>query len=175
MSWSTGVSFNDAEMREDFCFIPDDPCETAIGPDEAPVTLDFLAEKGDRLPLTARWKGSSSLRYQWTLTPGVQAHAQGVVTYEGNRRRDLRPAINDIYGNMGAYTLVDLSTGIAQGPWNADLYVKNLFDARGALSKNIQCNELTCGDPAGQTAIGGKIYTVYTRPRTIGLRVGRKF
>ena len=76
---------------------------------------------------------------------------------------------------MGAYTQVDLSTGLARGPWNADLYVKNLFDTRGALSKNLQCNELKCGDPTGETEIGGKIYTVYTRPRTIGLRIGRKF
>jgi len=43
------------------------------------------------------------------------------------------------------------------------------------LSKNLQCNELKCGDPAGETAIGGKVYTVYTRPRTVGLRIGRKF
>ena len=31
------------------------------------------------------------------------------------------------------------------------------------------------GDPLGQTAVGGKIYTLVSRPRTIGLRIGRKF
>jgi outer membrane receptor protein involved in Fe transport len=176
MTWSTGLSFNDAKMREDFCFAPAaENCAPNGGSGDNGVPVDFQAHKGDRLPLTARWKGSSSLRYEWNLTPDVQAHAQGVVTYEGNRRRDLRPGINDIYGNMRAYSMVDLSTGVARGLWNADLYVKNLFDTRGALSKNLQCNELKCGDPADETAIGGKVYTVYTQPTTIGLRIGRKF
>ena len=68
-----------------------------------------------------------------------------------------------------------MSTGIEKGPWTVDLYVKNLFDVRGQLSKGIQCNELVCGDPLGDTEFGGKVYTVVSRPRTIGLRIGRKF
>jgi len=56
-----------------------------------------------------------------------------------------------------------------------DLFVKNLFDVNGRLGNGIQCNEQICGDPFGQTAIGPKIYTYVTRPRTVGLRVGTKF
>jgi outer membrane receptor protein involved in Fe transport len=168
MTWSTGVAYNHGSMSENFCFDAEDPeCDDSA--------LDLLIEKGDRLPLTARWKGSSQLRYQWPIGPDMKAHLQGVLTYEGKRRRDLRPAINDIYGNMKAYAQVDINGGIEKGPWTADLYVKNLFDVRGQLSKGIQCNEATCGDPFGETAIGGKIYTVVSRPRTIGLRVGYKF
>ena len=55
------------------------------------------------------------------------------------------------------------------------MFVKNLFDVRGQLSKGIQCREEICGDSPGLTDSGGKIYTVVSRPRTIGLRVGRKF
>jgi len=168
LTWSTGVAYNHGTMREDFCFDAEDPeCDDS--------DLDLLVEEGDRLPLTARWKGSSQLRYQWPVGPDMRAHVQGVLTYEGTRRRDLRPGINAIYGNMKAYAQVDLTGGIEKGPWAADLYVKNLFDVRGQLSKGIQCNEATCGDPFGGTAIGGKIYTVVSRPRTIGLRVGYKF
>ena len=105
----------------------------------------------------------------------MRAHAQGSITYEGKRRRDLRLGINEIYGDMDAYALVDAAAGIERGPWRGELYVKNLFDARGEISKSIQCVEAVCGDPFGQTAVGGKIYTVPTRPRTIGLRVGRRF
>jgi hypothetical protein len=50
-----------------------------------------------------------------------------------------------------------------------------LFDVRGQILKNVQCLETVCGDPDGLTAGGPKIYTTITRPRTIGLRVGRKF
>jgi hypothetical protein len=34
---------------------------------------------------------------------------------------------------------------------------------------------VTCGDPDGLTAIGGKIYSFVTTPRTIGFRIGRRF
>ena len=172
LTWSTGASYNHAVLREDFCFD-----ELAADCSDAGLNggLDFQAEKGDKLPLTAPWKGSSQVRYEWPLQPDLKAHVQGVVTYEGKRRRDLRPGINDIYGNMKAFAEVDIGAGLEKGPWSVDLYVKNLFDVRGQLSKGIQCREEVCGDPLGETAIGGKIYTVVTRPRTIGLRVGRKF
>ena len=165
LTWSTGVAYNNGTLQEDFCF------------DEEAEVCDpgLLAEDGERLPLTARWKGSTRARYEWPLSATMNAHVQGLLSYEGKRRRDLRPGINAIYGNLKAYAEVDLSAGVETGPWTADLFVKNVFDARGQLSKSIQCNEATCGDPDGGTAIGGKIYTVVSRPRTIGLRVGYKF
>jgi outer membrane receptor protein involved in Fe transport len=171
MTWSTGVSYNHAVLKEDFCFdeLADDCTEAGL------VGINLLAKKGDKLPLTAPWKGSTQLRYEWNLRPEMKAHVQGVVTYEGKRRRDLRPDINEIYGNLASYTEVDLGAGVEAGPWSVDLYVKNLFDVRGQLSKGIQCREEICGDPFDTTAFGGKIYTVVSRPRTIGLRVGRKF
>ncbi len=165
LTWSTGVAYNNGTLQEDFCF------------DEEAEVCDpgLLAEDGERLPLTARWKGSTRARYEWPLSATMNAHVQGLLSYEGKRRRDLRPGINAIYGNLKAYAEVDLSAGVETGPWTADLFVKNVFDARGQLSKSIQCNEATCGDPDGGTAIGGKIYTVVSRPRTVGLRVGYKF
>ncbi len=172
LTWSTGVSYNHAVLRKDFCFDEAaDDCRDAglFG------GLDLLAEKGDRLPLTAPLKGSTSIRYEWNLRPDLRANVQGVLTYEGNRRRDLRPGINDIFGNMKSYAEADVSAGLDKGAWSVDLYVKNLFDVRGQLSRGIQCREEVCGDPFGDTANGGKIYTVVTRPRTIGLRIGRKF
>jgi iron complex outermembrane receptor protein len=172
LTWSTGVSYNHAVLREDFCFD-----EEAADCRDAGLFggLDLLAEKGDKLPLTAPWKGSSSVRYEWDLSPDIKANVQGTVSYEGTRRRDLRPGINDIFGNMKSYAETDVSAGIDKGPWSLDLFVKNLFDVRGQLSKGIQCREEVCGDPFGDTAMGGKIYTVVSRPRLIGLRVGRKF
>jgi outer membrane receptor protein involved in Fe transport len=172
MIWSTGVSYNHAVLREDFCFD-----ELAVDCSDAGFFggLDLLAEKGDKLPLTAPWKGSSQLRYEWALRPEMKAHVQGVVTYEGKRRRDLRPSINEIYGNLDSYAEVDLGAGVETGPWSVDLYVKNLFDVRGQLSKGIQCREVVCGDSIDGSASDGKIYTVISRPRTVGLRIGRKF
>ena len=88
LTWSTGVAYNHGTMREDFCF------------DEEAVVCDpgLLVEDGDRLPLTARFKGSSRVRYEWVLAPAMKANVQASVSYEGRRRRDLRPAVNDVYG-----------------------------------------------------------------------------
>jgi len=180
LSWSTGVAFNDANIRNDYCLFNNPQFDCTIpGPDTdddgEPDPNELQAPAGTRLPLTARWKMNSRLRYEWVPSGTLKAHVQGAVTYEGKRSRDLRLAINDLYRDMDSYTLVDLAAGISRDPWSAELYVKNLFDIRGQLSKSIQCLETTCGDPDGLTAIGGKVYTVVTRPRTVGLRFGYKF
>jgi outer membrane receptor protein involved in Fe transport len=181
LSWSTGVSFNDAEIRNDFCLIANDQFDCTIpgpdGPDEDtdPEPNALLAEEGTRLPITARWKLNSRLRYDWNLFADTKAHVQAAVSYEGDRRADLRDIENDIIGKLDAFTLVDTSAGVEYGPWSLDLYVKNLFNVRGQITKGIQCLETVCGDPDGVTAIGPKIYTTITRPRLIGLRIGRKF
>ena len=38
----------------------------------------LLAEKGTRLPLTAKWKLNSRLRYEWNLSGDMRAHAQAL-------------------------------------------------------------------------------------------------
>ena len=174
VTWSTGVSYNDAEMRTDFCFVGTPECLffRAFDPDNG---FDVSSPKGTRLPLTAKWKGSSRLRYEWAAWSDVRANVQAVVSYEGARTRDIRASVQDIYGKLDAYTMVDVGAGLDKGPWSLDLFVKNLFDTRGELSKSIQCNEFVCGNPLGEADTVGKVYTVVTKPRTIGLRVGRKF
>ena len=69
----------------------------------------------------------------------------------------------------------DASAGLTFGLWKTELFVKNLFDKRGEISKSVQCNELICGDADNGTDRGGKVYTTITRPHTIGVRLGRTF
>ena len=179
LSWSNGVSYNDAELKNDFCLIavPDFDCTVGVDLDGDGIPEDNakLADKGTRLPITAKWKFNSRLRYDWDLASDIKAHAQLSVSYEGDRRQDLRDLENSILGDLDAYTLVDTSVGADKGPWSVDLYVKNLFDVRGQVTKGVSCLETVCGDPDHLTAIGPKIYTTITPPRTIGIRVGRKF
>ncbi len=184
LSWSTGIAYNDATIIHDFCKIANDTFDCTINKDldgsgvigDNPNEINaVLAPSGSRLPITAKFKGNSRLRYEWTLAGGMKAHAQASISYEGKRRRDLRTFENAIYGDLRAYTQVDIATGLDKGPWSLDLFAKNLFDVRGQESKSIQCLESTCGDPGGLTARGGIIYTGVSRPRLIGLRVGRKF
>lgn len=179
LTWSTGAAYNNAKLQNDFCRIavPDFDCSVAVDLDGDGELEDnaLLADKGTRLPLTARWKANSRLRYEWVPANAMRAHVQGSLTYEGERRRDLRDLENSLYGNMKGYTLVDVAAGLDSGRWNAQLYVKNLLDKRGQITRGIQCVETTCGDPDGLTDIGPKVYSAVTRPRLIGLRVGYKF
>ena len=172
LTWSNGISYNDAELRETFCPVETDVGEPCVDPD---FGTDVLAPEGTRLPLTAKWKGNSRVRYEWDAWSDVRANVQANVSYEGDRTRDIRRGIQDIYGKMDAYALVDIGAGIDKGPWSADLFVKNLFDVRGQITKGIQCREEVCGNTLANAPIGPKIYTTVTRPRTIGLRIGRKF
>ena len=183
LTWSTGASYNDAEIRNDFCSIavPDFDCTIDVDLDDSGAIDDpseenaLLAEEGTRLPVTSKFKMNSRVRYEWNLTSDIKSHVQASASYEGNRRVDLRDFENSIMGNLDSYWLVDASAGLEKGPWALDLYLKNLFDVRGQVTKGIQCLESVCGDPDGLTPNGGKIYTTITRPRTVGLRVGYKF
>ena len=174
LTLSTGAAYNNAKIQNDYCLFNNDEFDCSI-PGPNGDDNDLLAPKGTRLPLTARFKANGRARYEWPMAGDTRAHVQTSVTYEGSRRRDLRDIEHAIYGNMKAYTLVDAAAGVERGPWNFELYMKNIFDVRGQITKGIQCVETVCGDPDGLTPGGGKIYTAVTRPRTIGLRIGRKF
>ena len=141
---------------------------------DAETTNAILAPAGTRLPLTARFKGNARIRYEFPVM-GMDGHVQLSASHEGRRTRDLRLVENAIYGPLRSYEIVDLSAGMENERWSIELFARNLFDTRGALGSGIQCNELVCGDALGQTAIGPKIYTYVSRPRTFGIRAGIRF
>ena len=104
-----------------------------------------------------------------TGRPGCDHRTRGGLPQAGRR------TTNGHHRKIDGYSVFDLRGGVHFGRYTVEAYVKNLFDVRGQISKGIQCNEFICGDPMGYTGAGGKVYTTVTRPRTMGLRVGRKF
>jgi len=168
LTFSLGGSFNSAKIIDDFCKIANDAFDCTT-PGNA-----LLAPAGTRLPISARFKGNALARYEFKLG-ALDAHVQANLIHEGSRTGDLRLVERAIVGGLDAYQTVDLATGLTNGRWSAELFVKNLFDVNGATGNTIQCAESVCGDPDGLTAIGPKIYTYVIRPRMIGLRVGTKF
>jgi iron complex outermembrane recepter protein len=178
-TFSIGGSYNDAQLTEDFCLIANDAFDCTLDidldGDGIPEENALLAPDGRRLPLTARFKGNARARYEFPLSPNLEAHVQVSAAYEGRRTRDLRTLQRQLYGDLDDYFTVDFSAGIESGPWTASIFARNLFDARAEVGRFIQCLETTCGDPDGLTARGGIVYTVVGRPRTIGIRIGRDF
>jgi outer membrane receptor protein involved in Fe transport len=171
---SASGSYNDAKLVTDFCAFanPDQDCSV---PGPGGLSNQVLAPSGTRLPDTPRFKGNAVGRYEWTMGNDLDAHVQGTVIHEGGRNGDLRVDVRDIVGDFPSYTMVDLSAGISRDKWSVELYATNLFDSNAITSRSVQCPETTCGDPEGLTASGGIFYNYTLRPRTIGLKLGRRF
>jgi iron complex outermembrane recepter protein len=169
-SFGTGASYNEAEIRRDFCAVanPQFDCTT---PGNA-----LLAAAGSRLPVTPKFKGNAVARYEFPLG-GWDGHVQFAANRTSGRRSDLRPVQNAIKGNLGGYTTADFSIGVKQDDaWSIEAYVTNLFDTRGIVNTGVQCIETVCGTPVtGSTPTGGAFYDVVIKPRIIGLKVSRDF
>ena len=71
--------------------------------------------------------------------------------YDARGRLDLESAEKV---RLRSDAVLEVGAGVETGPWSVDLYVKNLFDVRGQLSKGIQCREEVCGDSIDGTASG---------------------
>ena len=166
---NAGFSYNDAEIRRDFCRIsnPQFDCTTPVG-------NSLLAPAGTRLPTTAKFKGHAVARYEFPVG-SWEGHVQGAVNHIGKRINDLRPTTNAILGNLDAYTTADFSVGVKNAMWSGEIFVTNLFDSNGVNSSGVSCGESICGDEFGDTATGGVFYDSVIKPRLIGLKVSRKF
>lgn len=173
LTFNAGLSYNDAKSTKDFCLIANPQFDCTL-PGADGSENDLLAPSGTRLPVSAKFKANALARYEFPVG-GLDAHIQGAVVYEGKRTSDLRLFERALIGSLPSYTTVDLSAGVKHDNWTVEVYARNLFDSLGQTTRTVQCLETTCGDPDGVTALGGKIYTFVTTPRTIGLRVGTKF
>ena len=171
LTWSTGVSFNDAKMRHGLLFTP----RTPVDPASIVFGTDIGRGEGHALAAHRQVEGQQPRPLRMERVERRPCQRSGQCDTRATARETFAEAIQDIYGKLDAYALVDCRRRPRQGPWTVDLFVKNLFDARGQSRRASSAARPVCGDPGGVTAIGGKIYTTVTRPRTVGLRVGRKF
>jgi iron complex outermembrane receptor protein len=137
-------------------------CSDASDPDCA----DPAAPAGTALPITPKWKGNLTARYEWVAGADLKAHVQGAMVYEGARWADLRTVERGLEGRLPAYTAFDFAAGVSRANWRIEAYVKNAFDERGQEARYTECAISVC---APQT------YVVPIRPRLIGLRFGQSF
>ena len=178
LTLNAAASYTDAKTADPVCNVAADTtpdCDLLLTPDN-PLTVadetefDFpVAPKGARLPITPKFKMSTTARYAWDVGSG-RAHVQGSLVYQGSARSDLKSDDNgegnnpnDLTGKLRAYTLVDLFAGYSWGNYSAELFGTNLFDKRNDLSRFVVCGNCT------------NVHIVPGRPRTIGIRAGVKF
>lgn len=158
LSFSGGAAFTDAELTENYCGFTDDqgnPISDCPNP---------LAPDGTQLPVTPKFKGNLTGRYEFELA-SFDAHLQASAIYVGKRWADLRLVERDILGRLDSYTTFDMSAGLDNGSYSLELFIDNVADERGELTRFTQCAEAVCKQP----------YVVPVRPRTFGVRFGQKF
>ena len=172
-SLNAGMSYNDAEIRRDFCLIANPAFDCTL-PGPAGETNDLLAPSGSRLPVTPKFKGNIVARYEFPISDW-NGHIQLAANHTGSRRTDLRPAQAAIKGGLDSYTTIDFSFGVKNDMWSIEAFAINLFDELGVVNTGVSCLETVCGDPGGGTALGGTFYDTLIKPRVIGLKFSRDF
>lgn len=166
---SAGAAFYNAKLTENYCGFTDD--------DGIPVTEcdDPEAPSGTRLPVTPKFKGTLTARYNFDIG-SLQAYVQGAGVHVGERTSDLRILERGILGNLPSYSMFDFSAGIARDNWALDFFVDNAFDKRGQISRFTECAEAVCGAPGVVPQYpDGQVYVVPTHPRMVGVRFSQKF
>lgn len=130
------------------------------------------APAGQKLPLTPKFKGNFVGRYEWS-SGDSDMHVQVAGAYIGERDPVITTSDLAKTGVLPDYFTLDLAAGWARDGWEVEAYVRNLTDARGQQSRAARCNINYCGPTTADPV--GEIYRIYIQPRTVGLRVGRKF
>ncbi|ATQ44160.1 TonB-dependent receptor [Caulobacter mirabilis] len=159
LTLSGGFAYNDAQLTENYCgFVdangnPETNCPNPEAPD------------GTELPVTPKLKANFTVRYAWSIDD-LNLYVQGAVVHQTNAWTDLRIEEREIIGRMPGYTLVDLTAGMDRDDWSVGLFLTNAFDERANLHRYAECAEAVCG---------AQTYIVPTKPRTFGVRFGRKF
>ena len=117
---------------------------------------------GNPLPYSAKWTGAVNADYSHALLNDARGFIGGSLRYIGDRKADFDPNIGQV--PLPSYVSLDLHLGVEWQNYRAELYAKNLNDARGILS-------LT---GFGSTP-NGAVMAGVMRPRTIGLSLSAKY
>lgn len=153
LTLSAAASYTDAEIRNDLCTM-----QICSG-----TGTDVLAWAGTRLPITPRFKASGTARYSFDMG-SARSYIQMLLAYQSSASADLRVAKAAALGRLSSYTTGNIAIGAEFSRFTAELFVQNIWDERGELSRYQQCG-----------ACNTRPYIVPITPRTIGVRLGARF
>jgi iron complex outermembrane receptor protein len=163
---SGSLAYTDAKLSENYCGYvkpgtntPETSCPNA-GNSAAPE-----APSGQQLPITPKLKFNLTARYQFDLA-GHDSFVQGSLLNQSSSWPELRTVQRSILGRLDGYTQLDVSAGTRFADWSLEAFIKNVADERGEVSRYAECPITVCGV---------QTYIVPIQPRTIGLKLGRKF
>jgi outer membrane receptor protein involved in Fe transport len=155
LTLSGGFSVLDAKLSENYV-----PGKFNDPPDD---TIE--AFKGDRLPITPKFKANLTARYEFPLA-GYDSFVQASGVYNGDTYSDLTRADRAVTGKNPDYTLLNLSGGMSFGDLAVELFINNATDELASQGTFVGCATSVCGPQP---------YYVPTQPRTIGVRISQEF
>lgn len=156
LTFTAAAAYTDAKLDGNLCSGASDTTADCSG-------SSISAPDGTRLPITPKFKGSATARYEFDAAGG-KAHFQAGVAHQGSAASDIRVDTAAVLGKLDAFTTVDFAAGLEWDRISAELFIDNAFDELGDLSRFQNCGQCNL-----------RINIVPNQPRTIGLRLGAKF
>ncbi|KTE37608.1 MULTISPECIES: TonB-dependent receptor [unclassified Sphingopyxis] len=157
LTFTAAASYTDAKTRNNLCAI-DDPTYQCTDPGNS-----ISAAKGTRLPVTPKFNGNATVRYQFPVGPG-EMHFQSVIAHRSSATPDIRVATANALGRIKGSTTVDFGAGFEWSNYSFELFLQNAFDERAQLARFSNCGQCD-----------GRVQVLVNQPRTIGARLGAKF
>jgi outer membrane receptor protein involved in Fe transport len=122
---------------------------------------------GTQMPGIPRNKANATARYQFELGQ-LNSFVQGSFAYQSGVTYSLENT-RLIVPETEAFGTFNLSAGIGQKSWTLQAYINNLFDERGQLGRNSECNDSFYHYCLNNT------HVLPTAPMQFGLQFGQKF
>ena len=157
---NAAATYVDAQLTTDFCQVDPVTKNVVCVAGQAPA-----AAKGTRLPVTPKFKGNATARYEFPLGL-TQAFVQGSMVHQSGTRSFLTDADFAAVGPTRGFTTFDFSAGLHWENFRLEAFIQNAFDKRGALSLNSVCVTQICGAYA-------RVYPV--KPQLFGIKAGYDF
>ena len=144
-------------------------CEpTSLGVPQSSCSANAVdAAPGTQMPGIPRNKADATARYQFEAG-SYRNFLQASMVYQSGTTYSLE-ATRFFAGDTPAFSTVDLSAGTGTGNWTIEAYIDNLFDKRGELGKNSECNDLA----AHYCLLNAHIYPI--KPMQFGVKFAQRF
>lgn len=116
--------------------------------------------EGQQVPGVPKWSGSGSARYDFALSPSVDAHIGGGFRYVGSKNSaftDFDPATAVLNIPTEKHVLIDFNAGIDLGTVAIGFYVTNLFDESAFISTSGNQFTRSFGVPVRPRTVGGTL------------------
>jgi len=159
---TAAASYTDAKTKNNLCTF-DDPTYVCATDDPAVPDKFIAAGKGTRLPVTPKFNGNATVRYQFPVGPG-EMHLQSVIAHRSSATPDIRVATANALGRIRGSTTVDFAVGFDWTNYSFELFLQNAFDERAELARYSNCGQCD-----------GRVQILVNQPQTIGARLGAKF